>query len=258
MEDTDNNNAVTSVNKAELIIEQVKAKDFSRLNRRELLKLLPLLPLGLLLSEKLQESLLSYGLQFSDWWSSKIYYSSKIVPTFTNNQVTPLSQFPYNSYDTQDPGIDMDKWTLTVEGLARNCGEYTLDQIRALPKQSHNIRHICIEGWDVIGNFGGTRLINFLQLVGADLTAKFIEVTCYDGYYTSYDMASCLHPQTLLCYEMYGQPLDRGHGAPLRIHMPIKLGYKSAKYLSTLKISNVLNHASGFWEDQGYPWFGGI
>ena len=71
-------------------------------------------------------------------------------------------------------------------------------------------------------------------------------------------MASCLHPQTLLCYEMYGKPLDRGHGAPLRIHMPTKLGYKSSKYLISLRVSNVLSRDKGFWEDQGYSWYAGI
>ena len=66
-------------------------------------------------------------------------------------------------------------------------------------------------------------------------------------------MATMLHPQTLFCYEMYGQPLDRGHGAPLRLQMPTKLGYKQAKYLDTIRVTNVLKAGKrGYWEDQGY------
>ena len=64
-------------------------------------------------------------------------------------------------------------------------------------------------------------------------------------------MATALHPQTLLCYEMYGQPLTREHGAPLRLKIPTKVGYKQAKYLTDLKVTNVLERV-GYWEDQGY------
>jgi DMSO/TMAO reductase YedYZ molybdopterin-dependent catalytic subunit len=58
---------------------------------------------------------------------------------------------------------------------------------------------------------------------------------------------------------MYGQPLDRGHGAPLRLQMPTKLGYKQAKYLNTIRVTNVLKSGKrGYWEDQGYDWYGGL
>jgi DMSO/TMAO reductase YedYZ molybdopterin-dependent catalytic subunit len=66
-----------------------------------------------------------------------------------------------------------------------------------------------------------------------------------------------LHPQTLLCYEMYDQPLTREHGAPLRLNIPTKIGYKQAKYLTDLKVTNILDRA-GYWEDQGYSKFYGL
>ena len=155
-----------------------------------------------------------------------------------------------------DPGVDLENWTLTVQGLVQRPGEYKLSQVQALPKVVQNTRHVCVEGWDVIGNFGGARVSDFLRLVGADTSARFLEMTCADGYYESIDMASALHPQTLFCYEMYGKPLDRGHGAPLRLQMPTKLGYKQAKYLNLVRVSNVLQGGMrGYWEDQGYSWF---
>ena len=92
----------------------------------------------------------------------------------------------------------------------------------------------------MIGNFGGTRASDFLPLIGADTSARFLEVECVDGYYESIDMETALHPQTLLCYEMYGKPLDRGHGAPLQLQMPTKIGYKQAKYLDLVRVTNVL------------------
>ena len=98
---------------------------------------------------------------------------------------------------------------------------------------------------------------DFLKTVGADTTAKFITVKCADDYYESLDMATALHPQTLLCYEMYEQPLTRAHGAPLRLQIPTKIGYKQAKYLTEMKVTNVLDKV-GYWEDQGYSWFYGL
>ena len=111
----------------------------------------------------------------------------------------------------------------------------------------------------MVGRFSGARLSDFLQSIGADMTAKFVYVECADDYYESLDMASMLQSQSLLCYEMYGKPLDRGHGAPLRLQMPTKLGYKQAKYLTTLRVTNVLKpDRHGYWEDQGYAWHGGL
>ena len=78
-------------------------------------------------------------------------------------------------------------------------------------------------------------------MIGADTTARFVTVECADDYYESLDMATALHPQTLLCYEMYDQPLTREHGAPLRLQIPTKVGYKQAKYLTDLKVTNVLD-----------------
>jgi DMSO/TMAO reductase YedYZ molybdopterin-dependent catalytic subunit len=173
--------------------------------------------------------------------------------------VVPFEKFPYNGYDVLDPEVDLEKWTLTVEGDVQHPGEYKLAQIQALPKLSQNTRHVCVEGWGVIGSFGGSLISDFLKLVGANTSARFLEVECVDDYYESIDMASALHPQSLMCYEMYGQPLDRKHGAPLRLQMPTKLGYKQAKYLDTVRVTNVLKAGrTGYWEDQGYSWFGGL
>jgi DMSO/TMAO reductase YedYZ molybdopterin-dependent catalytic subunit len=226
--------------------------------RRELLKLTPLLALGAFTVPSIQDRWLRAGLKWSDALSEFVWGARRKAETFPDSAVTPLERFPYNTYDVHEPEIDFASWTLTVEGDVQRPGEYTLAQIQSLPRRSQNVRHICIEGWSVTGSFSGARLSDFLESVGANPSARFVEVTCHDDYYTSYDMESCRHSQTLLCYEMYGRPLDRGHGAPLRIHMPVKLGYKSAKYLLSLRVTNVLRAQRGFWEDQGYAWYAGI
>ena len=179
-----------------------------------------------------------------------MFRSGHLAPTFVDSDLTPFEKFPINGYDVDDPGVDFDKWTLTVSGSVQQPGEYTLAQIRALPKVTQNSRHVCVEGWDVIGSFGGARLTDFLKMIGADPTARFVSVECADDYYESLDMATAMHPQSLLCYEMYERPLTREHGAPLRLSIPTKIGYKQAKYLTDLKVSNVLERV-GYWEDQG-------
>lgn len=227
-------------------------------SRRELLKMAPLACAGMLLHANSREWMLDAGLRMTDAASTLAFRPSVLAPTFPEEDVTPFHYFPINSYLADDPGVDLDAWRLDVSGLVRRPGAYTLASIRDFPKVMQNTRHICIEGWDVIGNFAGTRVDDFLTQVGADPSARFLEVECADDYYESIDMASARHPQSLLCYEMYGQPLSREHGAPLRLVMPTQLGYKQAKYIVAIRVTRVLSARRGYWEDQGYSWHGGI
>jgi DMSO/TMAO reductase YedYZ molybdopterin-dependent catalytic subunit len=230
----------------------------SRVTRRELLKLSPLLLLGSFAVPAFRDRLLDAGVAWSDLASQALFRRGHLAPTYSEREVVPFERFPYNGYDVLEPEIDFDRWALTVGGAVSRPGRYTLDQIRALPKVTQNTRHVCVEGWDVIGRFGGTRLSDFLDAVSADPRARFITVTCADDYYESLDMATARQPQSLLCYEMYDRPLDRGHGAPLRLQLPTTLGYKQAKYLMTLNVTDVLPAQRSYWGDQGYSWHGGL
>jgi len=236
---------------------QINQHKFSNLTRRELLKVAPVLALGAFAIPTFQASLLRKGLGFSDWASALLFRKGHLAPTFSDSAVTPFERFPINDYDVDDPGVIFETWSLTVGGAIQRPGDYKLDQIRTLPHIRQNTRHVCVEGWDVVGRFGGARFSDFLAMIGADTTARFITVGCADDYYESLDMATAMHPQTLLCYEMYDQPLAREHGAPLRLNVPTKIGYKQAKYLTNLKVTNVLDKV-GYWEDQGYSSFYGL
>jgi DMSO/TMAO reductase YedYZ molybdopterin-dependent catalytic subunit len=233
-------------------------RKFSGMSRRELLKVAPVLLLGAFAIPGLQDSLLKKGLGFSDWASARLFRRGHLAPTFSDSKLTPFEKFPLNYYDVADPGVIFENWTLTVSGAVQKPGEYTLAQVQALPRFRQNTKHVCVEGWDVIGRFGGARLSDFLKMIGADTSARFVTVACADDYYESLDMATAMHPQTLLCYEMYEQPLTREHGAPLRLSIPTKVGYKQAKYLTDLKVTSVLDGKVGYWEDQGYPEFYGL
>src|SRR5579863_9924033 len=158
------------------------------LNRRELLKLSPLLLVGTLAIPRARDHLLTAGVAFTDWASAQWFRRNHLAPTFADSELTPLDKFYVNTYDVDDPEVDLDKWTLTVCGDVKRPGEYTLAQIQSLPRLTQNTRHICVEGWDVIGRFGGTRISDFLQHVGANPDAKFLYVECADDYYESLDM----------------------------------------------------------------------
>ena len=235
----------------------IDERDFKRMSRRSLLKLAPVVLVGAFAIPKLRDALLEKGLGFSDWASSKWFRGGHLAPTYPDSELAPIAQFPLNSHDVDDPEIDLKSWTLKVIGDVQRPGEYTLEQIQALSRVRQNTRHICVEGWDVIGRFGGARISDFLKLVGANPRARFLYFECADDYYESLDLATAMHPQSLLCYEMYDQPLTREHGAPLRLSLPTKIGYKSAKYLTSLRVTNVLTR-KGYWEDQGYSSFYGL
>jgi DMSO/TMAO reductase YedYZ molybdopterin-dependent catalytic subunit len=226
--------------------------------RRKIVKLSPLLLLAGcdIAPAGKTESFLRAFQKFNDWVQAKVFDANARVPEYADSEITPEDGFRVNDYDTDEPDIDLDNWKLEVSGLVDKPGEYTLQQIVSLPKQVMNTRHCCVEGWSMIPKWGGTPVREFLAHVGADTDAKYVAVECGDDYYTSYDMSSILHPQSLLCYEAYQKPLTLQHGAPLRIVMPTKLGYKSAKWIKKFVVTN--DKPGGYWEDQGYDWFAGL
>ena len=152
--------------------------------------------------------------------------------------------------------IDASQWQLEVAGLVTDRSPWTVKRLAALPQESQITRHICIEGWSQIGQWAGVPLHVFLSRVGADLRARYVAFTCFDGYSTSIDMPSALHPQTILALDFEQAPLQPQWGAPLRLRIPTKLGFKSAKNLQSISVTN--KYPGGYWENQGYDWFAGV
>ena len=234
----------------------MKDREFKKLKRRELLKLAPVLALGAFAIPKFQESLLKNGLAFSDWASSELFRQKHLAPTFGDSELTPFDKFPINGYDVEDPGVDFEKWSLTVSGAVKKPGDYKLEQIQALPRQRQNTRHVCVEGWDVIGRFGGARFSDFLNMIGADTTAKFVYVECADDYYETLDMATALHPQTILATKYAGEIIGDPFGYPLRLRTSTKLGYKNAKWIRAIEVTNEFRET--YWSERGFNWYAGI
>ena len=229
-----------------------------KISRRDILKLSPVVLLAGcdVAPEGSTETFLRSVQHFNDWVQTKVFDPSMLAKEYADSELTPEDGFRVNGKDDEDPEIDLENWSLSIEGLVNKPGMFSLEQITSMPKRVMNTRHCCVEGWSMIPKWGGTPMKNLLNLAGADPEAKYIKVECEDDYYTSYDMPSAMHEQTLLCYEAYNKPLTVSHGAPLRIVMPVKLGYKSAKWINKLIVTN--EKPGGYWEDEGYDWFAGI
>ena len=108
-----------------------------------------------------------------------------------------------------------------------------------------------------MASWHGVALRDLAARIGADPRAPYVEFRSFDeGYWSSWDRASALHPQTILAYGMNGEPLSPSYGAPLRLYSAVKLGYKMVKYLT--EVNFLPQRTGGYWEDQGYEWFAGV
>jgi DMSO/TMAO reductase YedYZ molybdopterin-dependent catalytic subunit len=191
----------------------------------------------------------------NDDFQAWLFDPDKLAPTYPESMIT--KPFPFNAYYGREdiPEIDEEDYLLEVSGLVADKHSWTLAELRQLPQTSQVTRHICVEGWSAIGKWGGVPFATFLRRIGADLSAKYVGFKCADDYYTSIDMPTALHSQTLLTLTYDGQTLPPEYGYPMKLRMPTKLGYKNPKYIAAIFVTNT--NPGGYWEDKGYNWFGG-
>jgi DMSO/TMAO reductase YedYZ molybdopterin-dependent catalytic subunit len=159
-------------------------------------------------------------------------------------------------------------WRLVIDGLVSRPLALPLDRIKALPARTQITRHDCVEGWSAIGKWTGVPLGLLLQGAGLRPEARYIVFHCADDfrevpYYESIDLIDAFHPQTILAWGMNDQPLEVGHGAPLRLRVERQLGYKQAKYVMRIEavasLAGIGRGKGGYWEDAaGYQWYAGI
>jgi len=235
--------------------------ELARMQRRLLLRGgLSLGALGLLSGCDLSDNdvfdrILAAMSRWNDRVQAALFSEAKLAPTYPASAIT--KPFPFNGYYSEDqaPSVDAAAWRLQLSGSIADKRPWTLAQLRTLPQESQITRLICVEGWSVIGQWSGVPFHLFLKRIGADTKARYVGFRCFDKYYSSIDMASALHPQTLLALDFAGQPLPREYGAPLRLRLPTKLGFKNPKYIAEIFVTNT--YPGGYWEDQGYNWFSG-
>jgi DMSO/TMAO reductase YedYZ molybdopterin-dependent catalytic subunit len=165
------------------------------------------------------------------------------------------SYFVSPSMPIWDPAV-RGRWTLQVDGAVKKPIRLTLEQLAALPRYSQRVNHYCVEGWTAVAKWTGTRVSDLAKLVEPTADARYVDFASFDdGYHESWDVESAMHPQTLIAYAMDGRWLGANHGAPARLHSPVKLGYKNTKYL--VRVTFMPQRNGGYWSDRGYEWFAG-
>jgi DMSO/TMAO reductase YedYZ molybdopterin-dependent catalytic subunit len=185
-----------------------------------------------------------------------LFNPNKLAPTYSEADVVRPPR--YNAfYPIEDvKPVDRASWRLELGGLIGDKRPWTVSRIAGLPVQSLIIKHICVEGWSYIGQWSGPNFRVFLERIGADLSAKYVVFRCADGYTSSIEMASALHPQTILATRYSGEDITDPFGAPLRLRTAIKLGFKNPKWITAIEVTN--NYPGGYWEDRGYNWYSGL
>jgi len=202
------------------------------------------------------ENVLRQVSKFNDGAQALLFSQTKLAPTYSEADIT--RPFPFNAYYNEDeaPVVDPATYKLEVSGLIDNKKPWTLAELHALPEVSQITRHVCVEGWSSIGSWQGAVLSDFLKRIGADTRAKYIFFRCAEGYTNTIDMPTALHPQTQMTFKFDHKLLPRAYGFPMKIRMPTKLGFKQPKYVVAMEVTNT-DHG-GYWENQGYNWFGGL
>jgi DMSO/TMAO reductase YedYZ molybdopterin-dependent catalytic subunit len=200
--------------------------------------------------------------------ASSYFGDTHLVPTFRVEDAAKKARV--NGYDGIKSPIPED-WHLHID---QNAGSeplmLTIDEVKALPKHEIVYEFKCIEGWSQVQYWGGARLSDFMAKYKlgtrsgnaptpnntADLFKYVGLETPDEGYYVGIDMESAMHPQTLLAYELNGQPITAPHGAPLRLIIPVKYGVKNLKRIGRMFFAD--ERPRDFWAERGYDYYVGL
>jgi DMSO/TMAO reductase YedYZ molybdopterin-dependent catalytic subunit len=232
------------------------------LSRRQLLQLSGLSGMGLLLngcrSANFADGLGKAIDPLNQQVEELLLRPQALAAEYPNTAIRPQDLI-INTFDQKPPPeIDPTTFQLMIDGAVNQPLQLKMSDLKKMPLQSMVIRHVCVEGWAAIVQWGGVRLRDLIALAQPQSNARYVYFASADGYYSSWDMPSALHPQTLMAYQMNGQTLPIANGAPLRLAAPIKLGYKQSKWVTQITLMSQLPSKQGYWEDQGYEWFGGL
>ncbi|MGD8321895.1 MAG: molybdopterin-dependent oxidoreductase [Gemmatimonadota bacterium] len=192
----------------------------------------------------------------NDWLGAALFSDRHLAPTYDPSQQS--TSFPAYHVSRMTPTLtNPGSWRLEVGGLVQRPLTLTLGDLRSPSGTTYTVKHHCVEGWSAIATWTGLPLRDVAEMAGVLPEARYVRFDSFDAsYYNGWDLESALHPQTLLAYGFNGADLNAARGAPLRVYAPHKLGYKLTKYLTRITFTD--ERPGGYWEDQGYPWYGGI
>ncbi len=195
-------------------------------------------------------------LNFNEGLFSAIFSSNRLAKTYPLSAA--VKNVRVNGKAGMSENFDPASWVLQVAKLNGDTLRIPIGEIKAMPKTEIIFDFKCIEGWNQVTHWGGVKFIDFMKKYGLTEEAALKHtglVTPDNGYYVGLDMPSMMHPQTLLCYEMNGQPLPLNQGFPLRLIIPVKYGVKHLKRIGTIFFSN--ERPKDYWYERGYDYYTG-
>ncbi len=192
------------------------------------------------------------------------FTEADLSPTFPGSGTTNPKDVDYRRLAADG----FASWRLEVAGRVARPASFSLADLRALPSRTQITRHDCVDGWSAIGKWTGVPLAEVLARVEPLPSARYVVFRCADTryrrgerYYESIDMDEALHPQTILAYALNDAPLPIANGAPVRVRVERQLGYKMAKYVMRIELTDefaAIGGKGGSYEDRGYAWYAGI
>lgn len=210
------------------------------------------------MSDETKYNLLRSTFELNEKVSQFFYRPSRLAPEFAASAISPPR---VNGMLGIDSELDSAAWRLAVRRIPGSTEDLqlTLDDLKALPRTEMITQLKCIEGWSIVVQWAGVRFSDFAATYfDADLNKlpRYVSmVTPNAGYFVGWDTPSILHPQTLLAYEMNGEPLKPEHGAPLRLASPTKYGIKLIKRIGLIEFTD--ERPRDFWAESGYDWYSG-
>lgn len=196
------------------------------------------------------------GLNVNDKIFESLFNKDKAVKEYPIEAA--VKKVRVNGFDGIRSALDSSGWRLKVVRDAGDTIYITLDELKLLPKKDIIFDFKCIEGWDQVTHWAGVSMQDFIHHYHLEKQAnkKYIGLVTPDkGYYVGIDMPSALQSQTILCYEMNGNPLPLNQGYPLRLIIPVKYGIKHLKRIGTMTFSDT--PPPDFWAERGYDYYAG-
>jgi len=146
-------------------------------------------------------------------------------------------------------GVDPARWTLSVEGLVKKPQDLTLPDVQSLPLVSQVSRMKCVECWSAVAKWEGFHLRSLMEVVDPLPEAKWLHFYCADDYYESLTLEELLMERVLFVHRMNDQILPDVYGAPLRLMVPFKYGYKNPK--ASVRLVFAEEELRGYWPTVG-------
>ena len=174
---------------------------------------------------------------------------------YTEKDISPYlwhnGQYPESDEYTRLFDTNFADYRLSIGGLVTNPVELDLTQLRAMPYHEQITQHFCIQGWSGVAKWGGVSMQSILDLVQPTPEAKWVVFYSFgegpdEGiYYDAHPIEQMSYALTMLAYDMNGEPLSYGHGAPLRLRNEVQLGFKMVKWIKGIEFVHDFSEVGG-------------